>query len=78
MLSLLKKRLPALVLLPLVFTGCNYFDLGEPRPEEQETQPKAGVLTVIGAEDGVSYRLFALNQRLSPEIFHCSLLIVNC
>jgi uncharacterized repeat protein (TIGR02543 family) len=42
--------------MALVFgmAGC-YFDLGEPRPEEQETQPKAGVLTVIGAEDGVSY-----------------------
>jgi hypothetical protein len=37
------------------FTGCNYFDLGEPRPEGYETQAKAGVLTVIGAEDGVSY-----------------------
>jgi uncharacterized repeat protein (TIGR02543 family) len=54
--SLKKAGFPALVLLPLVFgmAGC-YFDLGEPRPEEQETQPKTGVLTVIGAEDGVSY-----------------------
>jgi uncharacterized repeat protein (TIGR02543 family) len=52
MLSL-KKRLPALVLLAAL-AGC-YFDLGEPRPEGQQTQPKAGVLTVIGAEDGISY-----------------------
>jgi uncharacterized repeat protein (TIGR02543 family) len=35
--------------------GCNYFDLGEPMPEGYETQPKAGVLKVIGAEDGISY-----------------------
>jgi hypothetical protein len=39
----------------MAFTGCNYFDLGEPMPEGYEAQPKAGVLTVIGAEDGISY-----------------------
>jgi hypothetical protein len=26
---------------------------------------------------GVLYRLFAFSQRLSPEIFHCSLLIAH-
>jgi uncharacterized repeat protein (TIGR02543 family) len=35
--------------------GC-LLDLGDPRRNDgQETQPKAGVLTVIGAKDGVSY-----------------------
>jgi uncharacterized repeat protein (TIGR02543 family) len=35
--------------------GC-LLDLGVPRRNDgQETQPKAGVLTVIGAKDGVSY-----------------------
>jgi uncharacterized repeat protein (TIGR02543 family) len=52
------KRMRFLIgMLPLVLAalaGC-YFDLGEPMPEGYETQPKAGVLTVIGAEDGVSY-----------------------
>jgi uncharacterized repeat protein (TIGR02543 family) len=56
MLSL-KKRLPVLVLLcGLVFSGCNYFDLGDPRRNEgQETQPKAGVLTVKGVENGTHH-----------------------
>jgi uncharacterized repeat protein (TIGR02543 family) len=63
-MSSLRKGLPALVLwaaviMALVFgmAGCNYFDLGEPieLDEGQPPQTKAGVLTVIGAEDGVSY-----------------------
>jgi uncharacterized repeat protein (TIGR02543 family) len=51
------KRMMFLIgMLALAFgmAGC-YFDLGEPRPEEQETQPKAGVLTVKGVKNGTHH-----------------------
>jgi hypothetical protein len=42
-------------LAALVFTGCNYFDLGEPMPEGQQSQPAGGVLTVKGVENGTHH-----------------------
>jgi hypothetical protein len=46
----------ALVLCVLAFTGC-WFDLGEPMPEGQQTQPEGGVFTVKGVENGSHYEV---------------------